>query len=50
MEENKQVAARRAKLKKEQDSLKKFSSRLFQLRDEYAASNRIEGNSDSEMV
>jgi uncharacterized coiled-coil protein SlyX len=37
MEENAQVAARRAKLKKEKDSLNKFTQRLYQLAQDNAA-------------
>jgi hypothetical protein len=48
MEENVQVAARRAKLKKEKDSLKKFTQRLYQLAQDNAALDAQDA--DAEMV
>ena len=48
MEENAQVAARRAKLKKEKESLNKFTQRLYQLAQDNAALDAKDA--DAEMV
>jgi hypothetical protein len=48
MEENAQVAARRAKLKKEKDSLSKFTSRLFQLAQDNAALDAMDADADAD--
>jgi hypothetical protein len=48
MEENAQVAARRAKLRKEKDSLNKFTQRLYQLAQDNAALDAQDA--DPEMV
>ncbi len=48
MEENAQVAARRAKLKKEKESLQKFTSRLFQLAQDNAALDAVDADADAD--
>jgi uncharacterized coiled-coil protein SlyX len=50
MEENAQVADRRAKLKKEKDSLNKFTQRLYQLAEDNKALDAQDAGADSDIV